>query len=137
MTYRESDDRIVPLSLEGQSSDSNSGNTDAGKAIRNLRDQDRALPVLRDGSSVITRLDRISHRARSQGDAVFNNLFSLITEELLWEAWFGLKGGKAPGIDGVTLEDYGEQLRKNLQDLLECLHRGSYYPKPSLRKLIA
>ena len=136
MTYRESDDRIVPLSLEDQSSDSNSGNTDAGKAIRNLRDQDRALPVLRDGSTVITRLDRISHRANSQGDAVFNNLFSLITEELLWEAWFGLKGGKAPGIDGVTLEDYGEQLRKNLQDLLERLHRGSYCPKPSLRKLI-
>ena len=136
MTYRESDDRIVPLSLEDQSSDSNSGNTDAGKSIRNLRDQDRALPVLRDGSSVITRLDRISHRARSQGDSVFNNLFSLITEELLWDAWFGLKGGKAPGIDGVTLEGYGEQLRKNLHDLLERLHRGSYYPKPSLRKLI-
>ena len=136
MAYRESDDRIVPLSLEDQSSDSNSGNTDAGKAIRNLRDQDRALPVLRDGSSVITRLDRISHRARSQGDSVFNNLFSLITEELLWDAWFGLKGGKAPGIDGVTLEGYGEQLRKNLHDLLERLHRGSYYPKPSLRKLI-
>ena len=34
------------------------------------------------------------------------------------------------------MEGYGEQLRKNLQDLLECLHRGSYYPKPSLRKLI-
>ena len=54
MTYRESDDCIVPLSLEDQSSDSNSGNADAGKAIKNLRDQDRALPVLRDGSTVIT-----------------------------------------------------------------------------------
>lgn len=94
MTYRESDDRIVPLSLEDQSSDSNSGNTDAGKSIRNLRDQDRALPVLRDGSSVITRLDRISHRASSQGDAVFNNLFSLITENCYGRPGSGSKEEK-------------------------------------------
>lgn len=136
MTHRESDDRIVPLPLENQSSESKSGNSDAGKAIKISRDRDRAPSVLSDGSTVITRLDRISQRTSSQRDAVFNNLFSLITEELLWEAWFGLKGGKAPGIDGVTLEDYGERLRDNLPDLLQRLHRGSYRPKPSLRKLI-
>jgi group II intron reverse transcriptase/maturase len=85
---------------------------------------------------VLTRLDRISQRAQAHPKAVFTNLFSLLTEELLWEAWFGLKGGKAPGVDGVTLEDYGSNLRVNLQDLLSRLHRGSYRPKPSLRKLI-
>jgi group II intron reverse transcriptase/maturase len=136
MTDRESDDRIVPLTAEDQSAGSKSGNTDAEKAIRITRDRDRASPVLRDGTAVLTRLDRISQRASSQRDAVFNNLFSLITKELLWDAWFGLKGGKAPGIDGVTLEDYGENLRSNLPDLLDRLHRGSYHPKPSLRKLI-
>lgn len=85
---------------------------------------------------MLTRLDRISHRASADPKAVFNNLFSLLTEELLWEAWFGLKSGKAPGVDGVTLEEYGENLRGNLQDLLSRLHRGAYRPKPSLRKLI-
>jgi group II intron reverse transcriptase/maturase len=85
---------------------------------------------------VLSRLDRISQRASAQSDAVFNNLFSLITTELLWEAWFGLKGGKSPGVDGVTLEDYGENLQDNFPDLLMRLHRGSYRPKPSLRKLI-
>jgi len=136
MTHRESDDRIVPLRPEDQSGQSKSGNTDAGKAIKNLRDPDRSLPVLGDGPSVLNRLDRISQRASTHKDEVFNNLFSLITPDLLLEAWFGLKGGKSPGIDGVTLEEYGENLRDNFPDLLTRLHRGSYRPKPSLRKLI-
>ena len=136
MTFRESDDRIVPQKLEDQSSGKKPGNTDVGKAARTSRDPDRASSVLRDGTSVLTRLDRISQRAQAHPEAVFTNLFSLLTEELLWEAWFGLKGGKAPGVDGVTLEDYEANLRDNLQDLLRRLHRGSYRPKPSLRKLI-
>ena len=122
MTFRDSDDRIVPQQLDAQSSESKSGNTDAGKAVRILRDPDWAPSVHRDGTTVLTRLDRISQRAQAHPKAVFNNLFSLLTEELLWEAWFGLKRGKAPGVDGVTLEDYGENVRGNLPDLLRRLH---------------
>ena len=77
---------------------------------RRDRSRNYERPTARNTRPVLTRLDRISQRASSHRDSVFNNLFSLFTEELLWEAWFGLKGGKAPGIDGVTLEDYGENL---------------------------
>jgi len=55
---------------------------------------------------------------------------------LLWHAFRRLKRGKAPGVDNVTLEDYEEDLRANLRDLLQRLHRGSYRPQPSLRKNI-
>ncbi|MBL8820202.1 MAG: group II intron reverse transcriptase/maturase, partial [Planctomyces sp.] len=75
-------------------------------------------------------------RAVTQPNAVFNNLFSLLNEELLRHAFRRLKRGKAPGVDGVTLEDYEANLRDNLQDLLQRLHRGSYRPQPSLRKNI-
>jgi len=85
---------------------------------------------------VLTRLDHIHQRAETQPNAVFNNLFSLLTEELLWFAFRRLKRSKAPGVDGVTLEDYEASLRDNLQDLLQRLHRGSYRPQPSLRKNI-
>ena len=98
-----------------------------------MRDPDRAPPVLRDGPSVITRLDHIHQRAESQREAVFNNLFSLLNYELLWRAFRRLKRGKAPGVDHVTMEEYEENLRANLHDLLERLHRGSYRPQPSLR----
>mgnify|MGYP002631781739 CR=1 FL=1 len=136
MTFRESDGRIVPLKSGHQPDGMKPSNIGAGKAARPLRDSDRAPSVLRDGSTVITRLDHIHQRAITQPDAVFNNLFSLLNEELLRLAFRRLKRGKAPGVDGVTLEDYEANLRGNLQDVLQRLHRGSYRPQPSLRKNI-
>lgn len=136
MTHRESDNRIVPLTSEDQSGESKPGNTGAGKTVGILRDRDRTSPVLSDGNSVLNRLDRISHRAEAYPEETFNNLFSLLNHELLWYAFRQLKRGKAPGVDGVTLEDYEANLRDNLQDLLSRLHRGAYRPQPSLRKLI-
>ena len=136
MTFRESDRRRVPQQPELQSGFENSGNSEAGKAARNSRDRDRPLSVHRDGIAVLNRLDRISQRAEGDPKAVFNNLFSLLDFKLLWQAFGQLKKGKAPGIDGVTLRDYGENLMGNLQDLLKRLYSGSYRPKPSLRKNI-
>ena len=136
MTFRESDGRIVPLKSGSQPDGTKPSNIGAGKAARPLRDPDRAPPVLRDGPSVITRLDHIHQRAETQPDAVFNNLFSLLNEELLWHAFRRLKRGKAPGVDNVTVEDYEAKLRDNLRNLLQRLHRGSYRPQPSLRKNI-
>ena len=85
---------------------------------------------------MLTRLDRISQRAEGDSKAVFNNLFSLLDFKLLFKAFGQLKKGKAPGVDGVRLKEYGENLRDNLWDLLQRLHRGSYRPQPSLRKNI-
>jgi retron-type reverse transcriptase len=82
---------------------------------------------------VTTRLDRITQRAETLPEADFNNLFSLLNFELLWYAFRRLKRGKVPGVDGVTVEDYEENLSENLNDLLQRLHRGSYRPQPSLR----
>lgn len=136
MTFRESDGRIVPLKSGHQLDGTKPSNIGAGKAARPIREPDRAPSVLRDGSTVITRLDHIHQRAVTQPNAVFNNLFSLLNEELLQLAFCRLKRGKAPGVDGVTLEDYEANLRDNLQDLLQRLHRGRYRPQPSLRKNI-
>jgi hypothetical protein len=58
MTLRESDDRIVPMKLEDQSSGWKSSNIDEGKAVRISRDQDWAPTVLCDGPTVATRLYR-------------------------------------------------------------------------------
>ena len=136
MTFRESDGRIVPLKSGLQPDDMKPSNIGAGKAARPIRDPDRAPSVLSDGSTVLTRLVHIHQRAVTQPNGVFNNLFSLLNEELLQLAFCRLKRGKAPGVDGVTLDDYEANLQDNLQDLLQRLHRGSYRPQPSLRKNI-
>ena len=132
-TLRDSDDRIVPLKLAGQASGSKPGNSGAGKAVRPSRDSTDTPPIPSGGSSVLDRLDRITKRAETHPEEVFNNLFSLLTYELLWYAFRKLDRDKAPGVDGVTVDQYEEHLRDNLQDLLARLHRGAYQPQPSLR----
>lgn len=133
MTLRKSDDRIVPLKREDQSRGSKPGNAGAGKAVRPSRDPSDPPTVLSGGSSVLDRLDRITKRAETHPEEAFNNLFSLLTYELLWYAFRKLKRDKAPGVDGVTVDQYEEHLRENLQDLLARLHRGAFRPHPSLR----
>ncbi len=139
-TFWESDGRIVPQQLEDQSSETKPGNAGGGKAIKPgterslVRDSDRAPTVLSDGPSVLTWLDRITTRAESEPTATFTNLYSRLNYELLWHAFRRLKRDKAPGIDGVTVDQYEANLRKNLQDLETRLHRQSYRPQPSLRR---
>ena len=133
-TLWESDGRIVPLSLEDQSSESKPGNAGAGKAARPTRDSNRTPTVLSDGPAVLNRLDRITTRAEQQPAATFDNLYSLLNYELLWLAFRKLKRDKAPGVDGVTVDQYEANLRENLQDLEARLHRQSYRPQPSLRR---
>ena len=101
-----SDDLIVLLKRESQSGGSKPGNSGAGKAVRPSRDSGDTPPTLSGGHSVFERLDRITKRAETHPEGVFNNLFSLLTYELLW----------------------------NLQDLTARLHRGAYHPQPSLRR---
>ena len=136
MTLRDSDDPVVPQRPEVQSGSEKPGNTGAGKRVGISRDPDRPPPVLSDGTSVLNRLDRISQRAETHPQEIFDNLFSLLNYELLWYAFRRLKRGKTPGVDNVTVEDYEADLEANLRDLLARLHRGSYRPLPSLRKNI-
>jgi retron-type reverse transcriptase len=60
-----------------------------------------------------------------------------VTVDLLWQAYHWLKRSAAPGVDGVTWYDYGENLEAKLIDLHRRVHRGSYHPLPSRRKYIA
>ena len=137
MTLWESDGRIVPLQLADQASELKRGNSRAGKAAKPSGDPDRTPTVRRDGDSVLTRLDRITTRAEQYPEATFNNVYSLLNYELLWYAFRKLKRDKAPGVDGVTVDQYEEKLQENLLDLETRLHRQSYRPHPSLRRDIA
>lgn len=85
---------------------------------------------------MLTRLDRITERAEQQPEATFNNVFSLLNYELLWLAFRRLKRNKAPGADGVTVDQYEKHLQENLLDLEARLHRRTYRPQPSLRREI-
>lgn len=136
MTDRESEQRILPLQLAVQASESKPGNAGAGKALSPTRDSHDPSTIRSDGASVPDRLSYIHKRAQQQPTADFANVFHLMKYELLWSAFHKLKLNKAPGVDGVSVEDYEANLRSNLQDLESRLQRGAYRPQPSLRRNI-
>jgi RNA-directed DNA polymerase len=95
-----------------------------------------APAVHRDGDPVELRLACVRQRARTHRKEPFNNLFSQLDGELLRWAFEQLKVGKAAGVDGVSVEEYGCGLEERLASLLERLHRGRYCPQPSRRRWI-
>jgi len=81
------------------------------------------------------RWERIGSRALSK-DATFSNMLTHINTETLTEAFHALDGKKAEGIDHITKSQYGENLEKNLVELVDKIHRGSYKPQVRREKLI-
>jgi hypothetical protein len=48
-----------------------------------------------------------------------------VTADLLRESFHSLKKRAAPGVDGVTWEDYGRNLEANATDLPGRIHSGA------------
>ena len=51
-------------------------------------------------------------------------------------AFLDLKRNAAPGVDGLTWQDYEADLDRNLSDLHDRVHRGAYRALPSRRRYI-
>ncbi len=74
--------------------------------------------------------------ARKDQKAKFTALLHHITIPLLLESFHALKRGAAPGIDGVTWEQYEADLEDRLVDLHRRVHAGTYRALPSRRVFI-
>jgi retron-type reverse transcriptase len=74
--------------------------------------------------------------ARKDRKAKFTALLHHITIPLLFEGFFALKRGAAPGIDGVTWEQYEADLEDRLADLHRRVHARTYRALPSRRVFI-
>ena len=88
------------------------------------------------GLGVSSDLDRVRQVARKDRDVRFTALLHHVTVERLREAYRAISPNAAPGIDGVTWQDYGEDLEANLQDLHARVHRGAYRAMPTRKVFI-
>jgi len=87
-------------------------------------------------ASVSQGLDRVRHAARQRQKEKFTALLHHVTVGLLRDAFLALKRRAAPGVDGVTWQDYEADLEDNLQDLHARVHRGTYRAQPVRRRFI-
>ncbi|MER8556653.1 group II intron reverse transcriptase/maturase [Mesorhizobium sp. M1217] len=81
-------------------------------------------------------LDRVRQAARLRKKEKFTALFHHINVDTLRTAFYVLKRKAAPGVDGMTWQDYETDLEPRLRDLHERVHRGAYRPQPSRRTFI-
>ena len=86
--------------------------------------------------SVSSGLDRVRQVARKDKDARFTALLHHVTVDRLRLAYRAIRPDAAPGVDGVTWRDYGQDLEENLRDLHARVHRGAYRARPSRRAYI-
>jgi RNA-directed DNA polymerase len=87
--------------------------------------------------SVSQGLDRVRQAAKARKKERFTALLHYVSVDLLKDAYFWLKRNAAPGVDGITWQEYAQGLEANLGDLHARIHRGAYRALPSRRKYIA
>jgi group II intron reverse transcriptase/maturase len=86
---------------------------------------------------VATDLTRIGQKARKEPDLVFTSLYHHIYDvDNLRACYETLEADKATGVDGVTKQEYGENLEENLRDLSGRLRRMGYRPGPKRRSYV-
>jgi RNA-directed DNA polymerase len=89
-----------------------------------------------DRESVTQALERVRQAARLRKKERFTALLHHVDISLLRLAFYALKREAAPGVDGVTWQDYEADLERRLADLHDRVHRGAYRPLPSRRRYI-
>jgi group II intron reverse transcriptase/maturase len=74
--------------------------------------------------------------ARKDKRTRFTALLHHVTVNLLRDGFYALKRGAAPGVDGVSWQEYETDLDEKLADLHGRIHRGTYRAQPSKRAYI-
>jgi group II intron reverse transcriptase/maturase len=89
-----------------------------------------------DRESVSQALERIRNAARQRKQERFTSLFHHLSKETLRTAFFALRREAAPGVDGLTWQDYETDLDRRIEDLHARVQRGAYRALPSRRRYI-
>ena len=79
-------------------------------------------------------LDRVRQAARQRKKEQFTALIHHLDVDLLRESFFWLQRKAAPGVDGVTWQQYREGLEERLVQLHGRIHRNAYRATPSRRR---
>ncbi|WP_265022346.1 group II intron reverse transcriptase/maturase [Wolbachia endosymbiont (group B) of Ischnura elegans] len=82
------------------------------------------------------KLNQIAVRAKQDKRLKFTSLIHLINVGNLAECYKELKRNKACGIDWVTVEAYGENLKERLEGLVDSMKGKQYQPQPVRRVYI-
>ena len=88
------------------------------------------------GERMSQGLGGVRQVARKRRQERFTALLHHLSVDLLRDSFYALKRKAAPGVDGVTWQEYETGLEDRLIDLHNRVHRGAYRARPSRRVYI-
>ena len=88
------------------------------------------------GERVSQGLGGVREAAKKRRQERFTALLHHVSVDLLRDSYYALKRQAAPGVDGVTWQEYETGLEGRLTDLHNRLHREAYRAQPSRRVYI-
>jgi hypothetical protein len=131
----ESHRSIVPMNHSNKDKRSLAESEEGRPSIKENAGQPHTYPT-QSGKGVSQGLAGVRKAARENKEMKFTALLHHLTVDLLRESFYSLKKKAAPGVDGVTWQEYETGLEDRLVDLHGRVHRGAYRALPSRRVYI-
>jgi group II intron reverse transcriptase/maturase len=135
-TRGKSDDRVVPEKPPNNDRDDLSAEVVEGRRSTEGNTLPEAASRTQSRLDASIALQRVRVAARRDRRARFTALLHHVTVDLLRESFYALKRRAAPGVDGLTWEQYEADLEERLPDLHRRVHLGTYRAQPSRRTFI-
>jgi len=110
-------------------------NEEGRPSVKENAGQPHTYPT-QSGKGVSQGLAGLRQAARENKEMKFTALLHHLNVDLLRESFYALKRKAAPGVDGVTWQEYETGLEERLVDLHSRVHRGAYRALPSRRVYI-
>jgi hypothetical protein len=131
----ESDSGVLPMNHSNKVEQSMAESDEGRPLIKENIHQSSTRPT-QSGARVSQGLAGVRKAARENKEMKFTALLHHVTFDLLRSSFGSLKRRAAPGVDGVTCQEYEAGLEGRLADLHSRVHRGSYRALPSRRVYI-
>jgi len=131
----ESDRAVVPMNRPNKGEQS-SAEVGEGRARTKENIAKSNTSPTQSGERVSQGLNGVRQVAKARKQEQFTALLHHLSVDLLRDSFYALKRQAAPGVDGVTWEEYESGLEDRLADLHGRVHRGAYRAQPSRRVYI-
>jgi RNA-directed DNA polymerase len=131
----ESDSGTVPMNHSNKSGRPPTESEEGRPLIKENTHQSSTLSTQSEGR-VSHGLAGVRRAAKERKGMKFTALLHHLTVGLLRDSFYALKRKAAPGVDGVTWQEYETGLEGRLADLHSRVHRGAYRARPSRRVYI-
>jgi RNA-directed DNA polymerase len=133
---RESDGRVVPAKGPNNGGSLSPAEGMEGRRPTKENTGQTATSQIQSWGNVLDGLQRVRKAAKRDKRLRFTALLHHVSVALLTNSFYALKRGAAPGVDGLTWQEYETDLDKRLEDLHSRVHRGTYRALPSKRAYI-